>query len=264
MRRSAPFVLAALLTGAVACGEKYLHTNPYDPAVPVAVDVVGPDTLFSYSEVGQYAGSSVPAFPDTAFVYASTDSASFTPVGYGKFASTAPPLYPATQTVKVSALLGQIDTIIDNQDITCPFAPPCRSNHCNPFTCVIKATRSFAWRHAGSKDVVLTQRVTSIRLRCPTDRACDTLAVGSAWTVWADGFDALNFPVYSLSGANANPDVSSANPVFATFVVRDTTIATAPSPMGIRVATVTARASGSTWIVATRGALTDSLQLVVR
>lgn len=93
MRRFAPVVLAALLTGAVACGEKYLHTNPYDPAVPVAVDVVGPDTLFSYSEVGQYAGSSVPAFPDTAFVYASTDSASFTPVGYGKFASTAPPLY---------------------------------------------------------------------------------------------------------------------------------------------------------------------------
>lgn len=264
MRRFAPVVLAALLTGAVACGEKYLHTNPYDPAVPVAVDVVGPDTLFSYSEVGQYSGSSVPAFPDTAFTYASADSTSFTPVGYGKFAAMAPPLYPATQTVKVSALLGQIDTMIDDQDITCPVAPPCHSINCPPFSCVIKAKRSLAWRHAGSKEVVLTQRVTSIRLRCPTDHTCDTLSIGAAWTVWADGFDALNFPVSSLTGANANPDVSAANPTFATFAVRDTTIATAPSPVGIRVATVTARASGSTWIVATRGALTDSLQLVVR
>lgn len=263
MRRYAHFFSAVFLTAAAACGDKYLHTNPYDPVVPVTVDVAGPDTLFSYSQLGQYSAVSVPAFPDSSFAYASADSASFTPSGRGRFASMAPPLYPASRTVRVSALLGQIDTTIHNQDITCPFVPPCHSRICPPFSCVVKATHSLAWRHSGSKEVVLTQRVTSIRLRCPADHACDTLSAGGTWSVWADGFDALNFPVSSLSGANANPVVSSANPVFATFVVRDTTIATL-SPVGVRVANVTALASGTTWIIATRGPLTDSLQLVVR
>jgi hypothetical protein len=51
--------------------------------------------------------------------------------------------------------------------------------------------------------------------------------------------------------------------VFATFAVRDPSVA-GVTPVGIRVATVTARKSGTTWIVGTRGALLDSLQLVVQ
>lgn len=263
MRPDTRIIAAFLLAATVACGDRYLHTNPYDPAVPVTVDMVGPDTLFSYSEIGRYSASSIPAFPDSAFQFASADSTVFAPSGRGVFASMAPPLYPATRTVRVSALLGQIDTIIDNQDLTCPLPPPCRSRICPPFSCAIKAKHSFAWRHAGSKEVVLTQRVTHIRLRCPADHACDTLSAGAVWSVWADGFDALNFPMFSLSGSNANPEVSTADPTFATFVVRDPTIA-AFTPVGVRVATVTAQASGTTWIVATRGSSVDSLQLVVR
>ena len=250
-RRSAPLTALALLTVAIACGDPYQHTNPYDPLVPVVVTVLGPDTLFSYREIGQYAAHSVPAFPDSAFQFGSVDSASLMPSMGGAFISLAPPLYPQTRTVRVSALVGQIDTIIDNQDLACNGA------------CSIPATPSLAWRHSGSKDVVLTQRIVRIQLRCPADHACDTLSAGSAWTVWADGFDALNYQALALSGVNANPAVSSDNPVFATFAVRDPTIASLV-PAGIRVATVTALKSGVTWIVGMRGALLDSLPLIVR
>ena len=62
-----------------------------------------------------------------------------------------------------------------------------------------------------------------------------------------------------------NPAVERAqqtnNPV-ATYVSRDSTIARA-TPIGIRVAKVSGVKSGTTWIVATRGALADSLQVVV-
>ena len=81
--------------------------------------------------------------------------------------------------------------------------------------------------------------------------------------MWADGFDSLDHKVVALTGINANPPASAGTPVFATFAVRDATIASV-SPVGIRVATVTALKSGTTWIVGSRGALLDSLQLVVR
>ena len=108
-------------------------------------------------------------------------------------------------------LLGKIDTVRDDT----PLGPG-----------KVLALPTLAWRHSGSKNVVLTQRVVRIQLRCPADHACDTLSAGGAWTVWADGFDALNFKVVALNGVNANPAVSADNPVFATFAVRDTTIAT--------------------------------------
>jgi hypothetical protein len=78
--------------------------------------------------------------------------------------------------------------------------------------------------------------------------------------VWVDGFDALNRQIYALTSATANPPGS---PPIATFVSRDTTIA-AVSPVNIRAANVTARKTGTTWIIAIRGALLDSLQLVVQ
>ena len=265
MRRYARLVPAVLLVAAIACGEKFQHDNPYDPIVPVTIVVSGPDTLFSFNEVGQYSAQSQPVFPDTAFQFGSEDSVALSPTLAGAFASKTPPLYPATKTVRVSALLGQIDTISNKEDLSCPTAPPCRDlgNCPPPPPCKVAATHSLAWRHSASKTVVLTQRLVRIQLRCPASHACDTLSAGAIWTVWADGFDALNQPILALTGTNANPGVSAANPVVATFALRDTTIG-ALTPVGVRVANVTAAKSGSTWIVATRGTLTDSLRLIVR
>ena len=253
-RRSvlAPRIVAlfgvVILVAAVACGDPYAHTNPYDPLVSVTVVVSGPDTLFSYSETGQYNAQSVPAFPDSSFQFGTSDSVAFPASGRGTFVSRTPPLYPATQTVRIMGLLGKIDTVRDDT----PLGPG-----------KVLALPTLAWRHSGSKNVVLTQRVVRIQLRCPADHACDTLLAGAAWTLWADGFDALNFKVVALTGINANPAVSAGTPVFATFAVRDPSVA-GVTPVGIRVATVTARKSGTTWIVGTRGALLDSLQLVVQ
>ncbi|HEY2848428.1 MAG TPA: hypothetical protein VGI97_01010, partial [Gemmatimonadaceae bacterium] len=87
-----------------------------------------------------------------------------------------------------------------------------------------------------------------------------SLAVGGTWSVWVDGFDARGLQIASLRTADTNP---SAGPPIAVYTVRDTTIATLV-PAGIRAATVTALKSGTTWIVGARGALSDSLQLVVR
>jgi hypothetical protein len=123
-----------------------------------------------------------------------------------------------------------------------------------------QAVQTTVWRHEGSKSVVVTQRVVRIQLRCPDTHACDTLSAGAAWSVWANGYDALGQPIFALVSSTANP--ATGTPI-ATFVARDTTIASV-APVGIRAATVTARKTGSTWIVATRGPLLDSLQLVVR
>jgi hypothetical protein len=116
------------------------------------------------------------------------------------------------------------------------------------------------YRHSASKVIVLTQLVTRIQLRCPDTHACDPVPVGGTWSVWVDGTDALNQLIIALHSATANP--ATGTPV-ATFATRDPTIASV-SPVGIRAATVTALKTGTTWIVGTRGALLDSLQLVVR
>jgi hypothetical protein len=255
-RRSviAPRIVAlfgvVILVAAVACGDPYKHTNPYDPAYQVLVTVVGPDSLFSYNELGQYGAVTAPVFPDTAFRFASSDSSSFPPVGGPAGTATfrnggivAPPLWPATRTVTVSAGVGAIDTLGSTAG-----------------SGVGPAQLITVWRHSGYKLVTLTQRVVRIQLRCPDTHACDTLAAGGTWSVWADGFDALGQPIVALHSPAANPATGTA---VATFVVRDTTIASV-APVGIRAATVTARKSGSTWIVATRNSLLDSLQLTVR
>lgn len=263
-------MIAAALIVAFACGDPYLHTNPYDPAVPVEIAITGPDSLFSYGELAQYTVQTTPAFPDSAVQWTidtvtihrggnvdtiingslttnpgtgdttvAGDSI-FKPVGVGSFQSTAPPLDPASVTVTVVALIGGYDTTLAIWGIG--------------------TIQTKGYRHVGYKTVVLTQRVTRIQLRCPDTHACDTLATGGTWSVWVDGFDALGRQIYALTGATTNPPGS---PPIATFVSRDTTIATV-TPVHIRAATVTARRSGSTWIVATRNTLLDSLQVVVR
>lgn len=252
------FVLAvAAFITAVSCGDPYLHTNPYDPAYPVEFLIAGPDSLFSYGEIAHYSVQTIPAFPDTAFRWdidtvsiatatggrTTVDGATvFLPTGPGAYTSIAPPLEPATVTIAIVASLGQVDTTVAR---------------CTPLCHTVQTEQQ---RHSGYKTVVLTQRVTRIRLRCPDTQVCDTLAAGGTWSVWVDGWDALNRQIVALTSSTANPNIG---PPVVTYVTRDTTIATV-TPVGIRAATVIARKSGSTWIVATRAALADSLLLVVR
>jgi hypothetical protein len=248
----------ALIAGAVvvvallACGEPtFLHTNPYDPAFPVTITVTGPDTLFSFGESANYVATSTPVFPDTSMLYITSDSAAFFPAQEGTFSSRTPPLYPDTKGVLVIGVIGQIDTVT----ATTPFYLP--------FDTMQAAIPTHAWRHVGTKSVMLTQRVVRLKLRCPSTQACAAVGVGGSWSVWADGFDALNQSVFVFRTATTNPEVSAQTPVFARYAVRDSTVA-AITPVGVRAATVTALKVGSTWIIGTRGALLDSLQLVVQ
>ncbi|MFI5233315.1 MAG: hypothetical protein ACHQSE_12475, partial [Gemmatimonadales bacterium] len=241
---AAAFVAFVVLA---ACGDPYGATNPYDPDTPVTFTFTGPDTLFSLGESAQYTVQTIPAFSDTAFIWEVDTVTIFRPgIGNavvdgrtvllpgapGSFTSLAPPLEPATTTVAVAVLVGSVDT---TEQI---FIPP-------NFVTV----HTIEPRHVGYKDIVLTQRVTRIQLRCPAAHACDTLTAGATWSVWADGFDARSNQIVALTDASVNP---LAGTPIVTYVVRDTTIASA-SPVGVRVAAVTALKSGTTWIVATRG-----------
>jgi hypothetical protein len=229
-----------VLSASFACGNPYQRTNPYDPAFGVTVTVQGPDTLFSSFQQGTYSAQTDPAFPDSAIHWPCCGSS------FGRsatFMSVAPPLWPQTRQQIIEAVIGGIDTL-----------PASAGSTLGPVTPVRR------YRHAGSKSVVVTQRLVRIQLRCPDTHACDTLSVGSAWSVWVDGFDALGLQIYALVSTTANP--STGTPI-ATFAARDTTIASV-SPVGIRAVNVTARKAGTTWIVATRDVLLDSLKLVVR
>ncbi|MFI5233368.1 MAG: hypothetical protein ACHQSE_12740 [Gemmatimonadales bacterium] len=245
MRRRTPRLAAAAgLAVLIACGDPYLHTNPYDPVYPVAVTVQGPDTLFSYTELATFTLQTDPAFPDTAVDFTVSDSISFVPAGFAGFRSATPPLYPSTISVTVTGGVGAFDTLASGGAAG-------------------QAKMIRQWRHSAEKIVVLTQRVARISLRCPDAHACDTLAVGGSWQVWVDGFDALNQQIKALHSSIANPSSGTA---IAVFTVRDPTIA-GVSPVGIRAANVTALQAGTTWIVGTRIAaldtLRDSLQVTV-
>jgi hypothetical protein len=242
-RRCVSPVVIAVLVAAVACGDPYVRTNPYDNLVPVTITISGPDTIYNYRQQGHFAATSVPAFPDSAFQFSSSDTFSFAPAGPGNWIAIGTPLYPKVGAVTLFAGVGAIDT-----------QPRDAGNVSGP------APHVTAWRHQTSKIVYLTQRVVRILLRCPDVHSCDPVSAGSTWSVWVDGFDATNQKIASLFSATANPATGTA---IATFASRDSTIATVV-PVGIRAATVTARKSGATWIVATRDTLRDSLKLVVR
>jgi hypothetical protein len=244
----------------LACGEPGPHNNPYDPLVAVTVKIAGPDTLFSFSEQEQYTAQFTPSFSDSAVTW-SVDTVTvpngtrdglrdtilpgdlfLKSVGGGIFESIAPPLEPRVIKISIGASVGSIDTTV---------------GRCIP-QCILIRTNEY--RHTGYRAIYLMQRIARIELRCPDTHLCDTVAVGNAWSVWVDGFDALNRQVYSLTSSTANP---STGPPVVTYTSRDTAIASVAT-VGTRAATVTARKVGSTWIVATRGALSDSLQVVSR
>ena len=240
------------------CGDPYLHLNPYDPDYPVDIAITGPDTLYSLAEFAQYSVQTTPAFPDTAIVWAAdtvtifqddtsyvTDGSVYLIAGQnGQFQSIKPPLEPGTIPISVEALIGHIDTNVDR---------------CTP-QAGCGAVKTVQYRHSGFKRVILMQRLTRIQLRCPDAHACAPFSVGATGTVFVDGFDALGHQIVALTSATLNPDTGA---VVASYVSRDPTIASV-APVGIRAATVTARKVGTTWIVAIRKSVLDSLQVVVQ
>jgi len=254
---------AMLLVAAVACGDPYLHTNPYDPDTSLTFEIVGPDTVFSAGESVQYHVHSIPALSDTAGSWSVDSAAAFhagtdslavdgTKVifasGHGAFVAGVPPLEPVSATVSLVVRIGAVDTTVSR------YIPKMIGCGC----VVTFQTREY--RRTLRKSVVLMQRLVRLQARCPDTHACDTLAVGQAWSAWVDGFDALGNSISGLSNPAANP---SSGPPVATFLSRDTTVATVTA-VGIRAASAVAQKSGTTWIVATRGSLADSLQVVVR
>jgi hypothetical protein len=222
--------LSVALTGFAGCSD-LTHTNPFDPASDITVTMAGPDTLFSIGQLGQYVVQSVPSFTDPTALWSASDARVLRIDGVGSFEVLGAPLYPQTESVQLSLSIG-----------------------------LYYLPHGSMYRRSFSRSVVVTQRLVSIKLRCPGTHACDAIAVGSAWSVWADGTDALGSQISGLADPAFNP--ATGTPI-ATFVVRDTTIATA-APIGVRVATVLAKNHGTTWIVASRGALLDSLRLTVR
>jgi len=281
--RCSPRVLAivASLVTLIACGDPYLHTNPYDPVFPVKMTITGPDTLFSLGEVGQYSLQTNPAWPDTGVVWAIDTFTNYFIVdttcrvqlapgdtlllgnGNGAYQSILPPLEPYSFKVAVEAWLGTIDSTTS-------------AGTCNGGGITVQIT---APRHVAYKSVVVMQRLTRIQLRCPNTHACAPLAMGDSAFIWVDGFDALGARIASLANSASNPAtgnpimpyattdtailrVQKGNNPIATYASRDSTIAKM-TPIGIRVARVIGVNPGATWIVAMRGALMDSLQVVV-
>lgn len=240
-RRTLGLVAAATLAALVACGDPYMHTNPYDPVYPVTITIAGPDTLYDSFELATYTATSSPAFPDSAVTWTSFGLASNG--GEGTFQSVGAPLWPEYFTATVTALIGKVDTTVGRN---------------------YTAVRISIWRHSAEKTVIMTQRLTRIALRCPDVHACDTLGVGGVWSIWVDGFDASNQHIYAFASSAANP--STGAPI-ALYTSRDSTIASVSSLNGIRAVNVTALKVGTTWIVGTRIAaqdtLRDSLQVTV-
>jgi hypothetical protein len=245
----------AVVVIAIACGDPYLHLNPYDPDFPVEITIAGPDTIFSLGELALYSVQITPTFPDSAVVWAADtitifqgdssyvlDGSSFLTAGKdGNFQAINLPLEPGTIPISVEALIGRIDTVV---------------GRCNPECHAVKTVQ---YRHSGFKRVILMQRLARIQLRCPDTHTCAPFSVGATGTVFVDGFDALGHQIAALTSATLNPDTGF---VIANYLSRDPTVASV-APKGIRGATVTAATAGTTWIVATRKLLFDSLQVVV-
>jgi hypothetical protein len=224
------FAVVALLLS-LACGEPFLHTNPYDPAVPITVTLDGPDTLFSSFEQAFYtAHADPPVFPDTAFFYQSS-SPLILQAAPGSFTVLATPLYPDAFGVEVAVGLGAIDT----------------------------AKGVIAFRHSVTRTIYLSQRIRQIKLRCPDTHVCDPMPVGATWSVWVDPTDSLGHEIQAYFSSVSNAATGTPLVIYS---VRDSTIASVV-PLGTRVGTVTALKTGTTWILGTRGPLVDSMQLVV-
>jgi hypothetical protein len=233
--------IAAMMIS-TACYD-YTHTNPFDPATPATASIVGPDTLYSLSQLIQYTVQGDPPFTDSLALWSASDPDALrggTSVccSLGYFQLFHAPLYPQTETITISIAIGE-----------------------HSYTPIGALKEVTSYRRSYSRTIIVTQRLVRLRLRCPAADACDTVTVGGALSIAVDGFDALNAEIDGLgSQQNANP--LTGTPI-ATFVSRDTTIV-GIAPVGVRVANASGRKSGSAWVVAMRIAATDTLRDSVR
>jgi hypothetical protein len=230
-RRTALIGFVALVA-AFACTD-YKRTNPFDPktnSTDLDLAVIGPDTLSAIGQIAEFTLEGTPVFTDPTEFWTASNDFELDGEGTGTFDVFTAPLYPATDVVTVTAKIGRT---LDG------------------------------WIRGFSKNVVVTQRLVRIQLRCPDTHACDAQAAGATWSIWADGFDKGGREIVGMEVPTTNP--AKGVPI-AVFVSRDPTIA-AVAPVGVRAANVSALTSGTTWIVATRVALADtlrdSLQVVV-
>jgi hypothetical protein len=161
----------------------------------------------------------------------------YTTDGTGLLYSAGAPLWPKTDTVPITIGIGLHYLKYD-----------------------FSVTHSYDYTRTITGSVIITQRLVRIRARCAGALPCDSLPAGAATSIFVDGFDALGSGLSGLPDSTTNP--LTASPVFV-FTVRDTAIATA-APVGMRAAMVTARRVGSTWMIAQRDSLRDSLRITVR
>ncbi|HEY2849771.1 MAG TPA: hypothetical protein VGI97_07830 [Gemmatimonadaceae bacterium] len=236
-QRWAALIGFTALVAVFACND-YRRTNPFDPEVrpeSLHVVVVGPDTLFTIGQTAEFTLGGTPVFTDPTERWAASNRYELDGEGTGTFDLFTAPLYPATDAVEVTVGIGHY----------------------------ITPNGASAWIRTFFKEVVVTQRLVRIQLRCPDTHACDAQAAGGTWSIWADGFDKGDREIVGMEVLSANP--ARGTPI-ASFASRDPSIA-AVAAVGIRAANVSALRSGTTWIVATRVALADtlrdSLQVVV-
>ena len=230
-RRLAVLSASGFLVLALACID-FQHTNPFDPDVPLQVTIF-PETLFSVGGTIQFTFATVPPLtdPNAIWVGGTTDLFTASLGSGGVFFSNGAPLWPQTESVPITIAVGRFDDGVHTH-----------------------------YRKTFGGSVIITQRLVHIQARCPGAPACDAMTVGVSTSVFVDGYDALGSGIAGLPDPNTNPLTL---PPIAVFIVRDTTIASAV-PVGMRVAMVTAKRAGATWIVTQRDSLRDSLRLVVR
>jgi hypothetical protein len=84
------FGVAPAILFAAACGD-YARTNPLDPGYPLALELVGPDTIYSLNDTIHFQLVTEPARPDLTFTWTTSDAQRLAPIeaAPGSFASMA-------------------------------------------------------------------------------------------------------------------------------------------------------------------------------
>lgn len=97
-----PFVAGLLGALSLAgCGD-FAHTNPLDREVSVAVEVTGPDSVFSYRDTVVFVAHTLPSYAPERVVWSSSGSLNLVPIGNGAFyVSSAQPASVVSGALRV-------------------------------------------------------------------------------------------------------------------------------------------------------------------
>src|SRR5688572_508820 len=88
MRPHLLLVLSLAVAGTAGC-DGYVRTNPLDPEYPIALSIVGPDTIYSVNDTVTFQVTTEPSHPNLAFIWSAADPArlELLPPTLGRFAS---------------------------------------------------------------------------------------------------------------------------------------------------------------------------------